>query len=258
MSARNPTQERTIGSIEDSTSFQLSFLPESGKFKKLYMHDEQANIDISIGNRYNIVDETGPGQVVALECATDNSDLIVEIFVYGDNISVKRIVNAFTMNELLRLGRGLTPGEVELNPDLRSKDPPGRKDDQYPWLSRWKTDTGADQVTGSAQKYIVCRFTPSVYQPYRRLIVNLYNSSQISVARVHTLSVTRFYFAEIPSHDARPPKRGSPETYQVQKTVQPDTEYSDDLNYRFNPPSNVLSSDDVSQPQELVEDVEEF
>ena len=258
MSARNPTEERTIGSIEDSASFKLSYLP-TGRFNKLYLHDYQANIDIIKNDRYEIVDEDGPGQVVAFECATDNPDLIVEISVYGDNVSVKRIVNNFTMNELLRLGRGLTPGEVELNPDGRSKDPPGRQDDQYPWLSRWKTDSSPDKPTGSDKKYIVCRFTPSVYQPYRRLIVSLYNSSQTSTARIHTFSITRFYFDRIPGANEQPPRRGSPDTYQVQKTVQPDAEYSEDLNYTFNAPPNVLSSGDVQQPQEeLVEDVDSF
>jgi hypothetical protein len=260
MSARNPQEERTIGSVEDSNSFKLSFLPE-GKFKKLYLHDEQANIDVIVGGRYELVDEDGPGQIVAFEVATDNTDLVMECFVYGDNISVKRIINAFTMNELLRLGRGLTPGEVEINPDLRSKDPPGIKDDQYPWLSRWKIDTGPD-ATGSTQKYIVCRFTPTVYQPYRRIIVNLYNSSQTDVAHIHTLSLTRFFFERVPSESERPPKSGTQETYQVYKDITPDTEYPDDaLDYSFKqPPPNELSSDEISQPQESVDyqDVDEF
>ena len=261
MSARNPAEERTIGSVEDSNSFKLSFLPE-GKFKKLYLHDEQANIDVSINNRYNIVDEEGPGQVVGFECATNNSDLILECFVFGDNISVKRSINGFTMNELLRLGRGLTPGEVELNPDGRSKDPPGIKDDQYPWLSRWKIDTGED-ATGSSKQYIVCRFTPTVYQPYRKLVVNLFNSSKTSIAHIHTLSITRFYFERIPTESDKPARRGSPETYQTEKNVTPDLEYADDqLNYQFNPPSNAaVGSEDVEQPQEqdsTFEEVDEF
>ena len=115
-----------LGSVEDSNSFKLSFLPE-GKFKKLYLHDEQAGIDIIKGDRYELIDEDGPGQIVAFEVATDNENLIFECFVFGDNITTRRIVNGFTMSELLRLGRGLTPGEVEITPDLRSKDPPGRK-----------------------------------------------------------------------------------------------------------------------------------
>jgi len=258
MSARDSSQERTIGSVEDSNSFKLSFLPE-GKFKKLYLHDEQANIDVSIGNRYQITDEEGPGQVVAFECATDNPDLILECFVYGDNITVKRNINTFTMNELLRLGRGLTPGEVELNPDGRSKDAPGIKDDQYPWLSRWKIDTGFD-ATNTDKKYIVCRFTPTVYQPYRRIIVNLFNSSPDQVAHIHTLSLTRFFFERVPTADERPPRRGTQESYQVYNNVTPDTEYAQDqLSYDFKPPKNAgdVSADQPQETQEF-EDVEEF
>lgn len=257
MSSRSPTDEPTLGSVEDSNSFKLSFLPE-GRFKKLYLHDEQANIDVSIGNRYEIVDENGPGQIVGFECATDNPELILQCVVFGDNVSVRRNINSFTMNELLRLGRGLTPGEVELNPDGRSKDPPGTKDDQYPWLSRWKIDTSPDS-TLSDKQYIVCRFTPTVYQPYRRLVIHLFNSSKTTVAHIHTLSVTRFYFEHIPTADEKPPRRGSPDTYQVEKNVTPDTEYADDqLSYEFKTPPNELSSDQVSQPQEDFEDVDEF
>ena len=252
-----PAQEKTIGSIEDSASFKLSFLPE-GRFKKLYLHDEQAGIDVSIGTRYNLVDEDGPGQIVAFECATDNPDLIFECYVYGDNISVKRIVNAFSMYELLRLGRGLSPGEIELNPDGRSKDPPGRKDDQYPWIARWKIDTGPD-ATGSDKKFIVVRFTPTVYQPYRRIIMNLFNASKTDVARIHNLSITRFFFERIPEPDEQPRSpRNTGETFQVERpAVDQDAEYGEDLNYEFKQPANQLSSDDFSQPQEI-EEVDEF
>lgn len=254
-----PAQEKTIGSIEDSSSFKLAFLPEEGRFKKLYLHDEQAGIDVSINNRYNLVDEDGPGQVVAFECATDNPDLVMECFVYGDNVSVKRIVNQFSMYELLRLGRGLTPGDVELNPDLRSKDTQGIKDDQYPWLSRWKLDTGPD-ATGSDKKYIVMRFTPTVYQPYRRIIINLFNASKTDVAHIHTLSITRFFFERIVGPDEQPKSpRNTGETFQVERpAVDQDAEYGDDLlNYEFSQPANQLSGDDVAQPQEI-EEVDEF
>lgn len=259
MSGRDPSQERTIGSIEDTSSFKLAFLPEGGKFKKLYLHDSQANIDVSIGIRYEITDEEGPGQIVAFEVATDNPDLILECFVYGDNISVKRIVNQFSMYELLRLGRGLTPGEVELNPDGRSKDPPGRKDDQYPWLARWKVDSGPD-TTGSTKKYIVCRFTPSVYQPYRRMIVNLYNASKTNVARVHALSLTRFFFEKIVGPDEGPksPRNTGDASWVERKVINEDAEYSEDIDYTFKTPPNQLSSDDVVQPESQVTDVDEL
>ena len=248
--------ESTIGSIEDSNSFKLSFLPE-GKFKKLYLHDEQAGIDIIKGDRYELRDEDGPGQVVAFECATDNENLIFEVFVFGDNITTKRIVNGFTMAELLRLGRGLTPGEVEITPDLRSKDPPGNKDDQYPWLSRWKIDTGLD-ATGSDKKYIVLRFTPVVYMPYRRILVNLFNASQTDSARIHNLSITRFFFERIAGPDEAPPRiRNTGDTYMIEKNVTPD-EDEDQLSYEYTPPSGPLSGDQIDQPQENVEDVDEF
>ena len=241
---------RTIGSVEDSTSFKLGFAPE-GNFKKLYLHDTQANIDVIIGNRYNITDEEGPGQIVAMEVATDNPDLILECFVFGDNISVRRPVNQFTMYELLRLGRGLTPGDIELNPNGRGKDPHGTKDDQYPWISRWKVDSGFDE-TGSNKKYIVMRFTPTVYQPYRRLVVNLYNTSATDTARIHTLSLTRFYFEKVVGPDEGPPKRrNTGDTFQVERSpIREDAEYSEDLSYEFKTPANVLSGDDVEQVQE--------
>lgn len=256
MSARN---ESNIGSIESSDSFKLSFIPE-GKFKKLYLHDEQAGIDILMGKSYELIDEDGPGQVVAYEVATDTEDLIFECFVYGDNISVKRTINSFTMSELLRLGRGLTPGEIEITPDGQSKDPPGSKDDQYPWISRWKLD-GSEDATGSEKKYIVSRFTPAVYQPYRRIIVNLFNASQTQVAHIHNLSITRFFFEKIYGPDEAPPKiRNTGETFMVEKNVTPETEYSDDiLKYDFDP-VDANASIGAEQPQETeqVEDVDDF
>lgn len=250
--------ERNIGSIEESETFKLAFLPEGGRFKKLYLEDSQANIDVIRGDRYELIDEDGPGQIVSFECATNNENLTLEVFVYGDNISVKRTVNAFTMSELLRLGRGLTPGEVEITPDLRSKDPAGTKDDQYPWIARWKTDTSPDLITGDSRKYIVLRFTPVVYQPYRRLVVNLYNASQTDIAHIHNMSITRFYFASIPDPNEEPPERGSPETYNVEKRVTPEEEEDEAMSYDFIQPPNLRSSDDADKEQVQIEEVEEL
>lgn len=232
-------------------------MPEGGNFKKLYLHDEQANIDVSIGVRYNIVDEEGPGQIVAFECATDNPDLILECHIFGDNISVKRVINGFSMYDLLRLGRGLTPGDTEPNPDLRSKDEKGSKDDQYPWIARWKVDSGPDS-TGSSKKYIVCRFTPTIYQPYRRLVFNLYNGSKTEVARIHTLSLTRFYFEKVYGPEEGPPmpKNTGDASYVEKSIMSEELEYSEDLSYEFKTPPNQPSSDDIMESE--VDDVETF
>ena len=94
--------------------------------------------------------------------------------------------------------------------------------------------------------------------PYRRIIVNLFNASQTDVAHIHTLSITRFFFERIAGPDEQPPRRrNTGDTFMVERNVTPE-EDEDQLDYEFNPPSGPLSGDQVDQPQENVEDVDEF
>ena len=158
-----------------------------------YIPDDRINVDIPANTNYPVVDEVEDGLLVGFEMATNKPEMLLQIVVYGDNQTTPRIINNFTINDVLRLGRGLTPGDVEPNPDNRSKDQMGKDNPLYPWLARYKGDNLAD-FTGYADQYYVLRFTPSVYVPYKRILVNIFNKNPTDTASLINFSILRIVF----------------------------------------------------------------
>ena len=127
------------------------------------------------------------GLLVGFEMATNKSAMLMQIVVYGDNVTTPRVINNLTVNDLLRLGRGMTPGEAEKVVTGRSKDPMGQENPLFPWIARWKDDQLADD-TGYSDRFFTLRFTPAVYVPYKRVVINVINNNPEEEATIISLS----------------------------------------------------------------------
>lgn len=160
-----------------------------------YIIVEQNNTTILASLNTPVTDETEEGLLVGFELATNKAEVLLQVVVYGDNSTTPRAINNFTITDLRRLGRGVTPGDSEKNPDGRSKDPMGSDNPLYPWIARFKDEVLADD-TGYTDKYYVIRFTPSVYVPYKRIVVTMTNTNITDIATIISLSVTRIVFED--------------------------------------------------------------
>jgi hypothetical protein len=142
-----------------------------------------------------ITDEVEEGLLVGFELATNKAEVLLQVIVYGDNSTTPRAINNFTITDMRRLGRGITPGDSEKNPDGRSKDPMGQDNPLYPWIARFKDEELADD-TGYADKFFVARFTPAVYVPYKRILITMTNTNSTDTATIIHLSITRIVFED--------------------------------------------------------------
>ena len=172
-----------------------SFTHEGRRVKKI--NDFQFNLTVAPNTSYSIVDTSNedPGELQGFRVQTNRPELIMEVTVYGDSPSPD-VVNAFTMKQLLSKGAGMTPGDAEIQPQQRSKDPSGLPNGLYPWLARYKDEVLADYL-GFADRNIVLMYTPNIYDAYNRLVVNLVNTSTTDPAIVQEITVRRLAYQEL-------------------------------------------------------------
>ena len=188
------------------TYISPSFRLEGRLVKKI--NEFQFNLTVSPNNSYSIVDTGGedPGELQGFRIVTNRPELVMQVIVYGDSPSPD-VINNFTMAELLANGAGLTPGDAEVQPQQRSKDPTGQSNGLFPWLARYKDEQLADYL-GYADRRIVLMYTPTIYDQYTRLVVNLVNTSADQEALVQNITVRRLVYQE-PLDTTTPPRVGN-------------------------------------------------
>jgi hypothetical protein len=126
---------------------------------------------------------------LAIEAVTSSPQVTIEVVIYGLGNS-PNIINDYSIDEMIRRGRGLTPGEVEVLPGGRSKDPSGVPRRYYPYVARYKADTLIDHL-GDTRAYFVFAYEPAVPLPYSSLIVNVKNTSTEGGKTVDSVNIHR-------------------------------------------------------------------
>jgi len=223
-----------------------SFKFEGRLVKKI--NDFQFNLTVSVNNVYSIVDTANedPGELQGFRVVTNRPELIMRVIVYGDT-PTPDVINTFTMAELLSRGAGLTPGEVETTIQQRSKDPMGTPNGLYPWLARYKDEVLADYL-GFEDRRIVLMYTPTIYDQYTRLVVDLVNTNTEEAAVVNEISVRRLAYQE-QLDNTTPPRVGNrgphgnvtPEVSQTQSNM----EYGDAADPTPTPPASTPTLHDT-------------
>lgn len=164
---------------------------------------QQVNLTVPANTTYKLFNEDEIGDLVGFDVTTDSKDLILQIITYADNLTVPYFVNNFTMETLLQMGRGLTPGEVEILPNGRSQDVKGNPSPVYPFLVRYKTDQLID-FTGTVQPAIVLRYEPVVYRSFKKIVANLINASLSTDAVVISLDIQRLVYVNLAEGEVTP------------------------------------------------------
>lgn len=185
--ATTPTRAAlsTIANRELTTSGS----PVAFQVLSYYVVEETTNIDLEAQSYEEVINEAEDGELLAIECVCNSPAITVEIVTYGLGNS-PNIINNYSMIEMLRRGRGMTPAEVELLPNGRSKDPSGTPLKYYPYLGRYKDDDLVDHLEDE-RRYFVFRYEPAAVRGYTSIIVNLKNTGVEGNKLVDSINIHR-------------------------------------------------------------------
>lgn len=165
--------------------------------KILYAYSTLANISIPPSSNIGIIDVEENGEMIFWEVTMDSATTIPYVTMYGDDES-QYICNDNSMNDLVTLGRGLTPGEVKLiggiSPDTAAKAAIWN----VPYAARYKADTNTDAVGKTTPTYVM-RFYGQLPVPYRRFTMLITNTSATITTNVLRIYVIRSIYEQIPT-----------------------------------------------------------
>ena len=159
--------------------------------------DRQANVPVIAGQVHSVIEDDEEGFLIAFSITVDSPDVIMEVVAYGDDGVTPILINNLSMKQLLRLGFGLTPGDVEVQPDGDSQDKSGDRDTAFPWLVRYKVDVQPDMFD-EQNSVITLKYTPTLYHHYKRLVINMINISPDTVNVIYLSVIRRIVYDRIP------------------------------------------------------------
>lgn len=176
-------------SLSTVANREITGTPEAFQVQSYYVVEETTNIDLEAQSYEEVINEAEDGELLAIECVCNSPAITVEIVTYGLGNS-PNIINNYSMIEMLRRGRGMTPAEVELLPNGRSKDPSGLPLRYYPYVARYKDDDLVDHLEDE-RRYFVFRYEPAAVRGYTSIIINLKNTGVEGNKLVDSINVHR-------------------------------------------------------------------
>ena len=168
---------------------EITGTPREFMIQSYYVIEETTNIDLEAQSFEEVINEAEDGELLAIECVCNSPAITVEVVTYGLGNS-PNIINNYSMIEMLRRGRGMTPAEVELLPNGRSKDPSGTPLRYYPYLARYKDVDLIDHIEDE-RRWFVFRYEPGNVMPYTSIIINLKNTGVEGNKLVDSINVHR-------------------------------------------------------------------
>lgn len=115
------------------------------------------------------------GALMYFEAHFDRNQVGLFVNFEGRNKS-KVVLNDLLVIDMIRLGRGLTPGEITILPDGTSRDPAGTPDEFVPWVARAKRTIESDAISDTGQAFVI-RYTPRYPIEYKSLNMTFRNKS---------------------------------------------------------------------------------
>lgn len=222
MADQLPSQVPTPPTVQTSvTSVSPTGVLTKAITDQLFFHTVPA------GSEYALFDDSQNGAIIAFEISTDLPDIILQLYYYADNPSVITYINNLQMHELLSLGRGLTPGEVQILPNFQSQDIAGRPSSTYPYLARFKLDSVPDFTSqfesntqfNSSAPLIVLRFEPSAEVKYKRIVGNIINTNPETDATIISMDIKRIVYQDLAPGETPPPTPQNQGNNQIRRTV---------------------------------------
>jgi len=168
---------------------------------------------------FTIVDRDEEGDLVGFEMEVNSSQFALELTLQGDNHSTWQICND-TMQDLLRKGRGITPGDAETTSGQRSKDPTGQRSYNFVFLARYKDEEFTDYL-GTQDRVIVARFDPPSPIPYTGITCRIknYNALETEPKTIVSGQLLTYVYGDFPTHQGM--------ELHTDEIIQPDEELTD-------------------------------
>ena len=157
--------------------------------QKYYVIEETTNIDLAAQSFEEVMNESEDGEILAIEAITQSPIVTIEVVIYGMG-NTPNIINNYNIDEMIRRGRGLTPGDVEELPGGRSKDTVGIPRRYYPYISRYKKDTLVDYL-GDSRAFFIFTYEPAIPLPYSSIIVNVKNTGTSGNQHIDSVNIHR-------------------------------------------------------------------
>ena len=148
------------------------------------------NVMIEPGEAYKVLDQGERGEIIYVEIAANSTLVTPEIKLWNDIGQPVTIINDMSFLELLKLGRGMTPGDVQASAPGQTQDWTGHFVPNMFHISRYKDDTLADW-TEESDRFIVGRFVASPPMPYATITCYIKNTTTEEAKKVYWASIAR-------------------------------------------------------------------
>lgn len=148
------------------------------------------DIFIDPGSSYKVLDQGERGELIYAEVAANSTLVTPEIKLWNDIGQPVTTINDMSFLELLKLGRGMTPGRVQASAPGQTQDEVSDFLPNMFHIARYKDDTLSDW-TDESDRYIVGRFVATIPFPYSTITFYIKNTTTEEAKKVYWASVAR-------------------------------------------------------------------
>lgn len=183
-----------------------------------------ADVYIEPQQSFRVWDSQERGELIYAECAVNSALMIPEIILYDDLLQPITLINNMTFLQLLKLGRGMTPGGVQASATGQTQDEKSVFIPNMFHIARYKDDTLADWTANNgsdtaSERWYVGRFVATIPFPYSSISFYIKNTTtDLLPKRVFSYSLARTvyeYGAKIPLID-----NPQPTTVEIQNAAE--------------------------------------
>lgn len=167
-----------------------------------------ADIYVEPQQAFKVWDSQERGELIYAEVAVNSALIIPEIILYDDLQQPITLINNMTFLQLLKLGRGMTPGSVQASATGQTQDDKSIFIPNMFHIARYKDDTLADWTSNNgsdtaSDRWYVGRFVATVPFPYSAISFYIKNTTtDLEPKRIFSYSLARTvyeYGARIPT-----------------------------------------------------------
>lgn len=167
------------------------------------------NIEIDPQKAYTVLDKGERGELMYVEIAVNSTQMICEIILYNDRAEPVTVVNKRTFQQLIKLGRGMTPGRVQPSATGQTQDEIGFFMPNMFHIARYKDDQLTDWLdtaegNENPDRYIVGRIVCQPPMPYSSISIYVKNTTTDSIKKVYSVTVGRTVYETISSSKVEP------------------------------------------------------
>ena len=161
-----------------------------------------ADVYIEPQQAYKVYDAQERGELIYAEVATNSPLMIPEIILYNDALQPITLINNMTFLQLLKLGRGMTPGRVQATAIGQTQDEVSDFIFNMFHIARYKDDTLADWTANNgsdtaSERWYVGRFVANIPFPYSAISFYIKNTTtDLTPKRIFSYSLARTVYEE--------------------------------------------------------------